>query len=71
MTYEERRFIDILKRDPDRVVPKAELVRKCHQKSERHLDAIAARARHHLSEEGIDAIANIWGVGYRYNKVNP
>lgn len=61
---DERKLANILQSDPSRVFTKGELMRQIPTlASSRALDACAVRLR---MKVGTDHVANIWGVGYRW-----
>lgn len=68
---DERRLYATLAADPQRVFTKENLLAEVYpgdsSASVRRLDALAARVRQRVMDTtGERAIANIWGVGYRY-----
>jgi DNA-binding response OmpR family regulator len=61
--------------DPTRVFTKDELLRAVWGLHEPHrtrtLDSHVARLRRKLAEQGVQAVVNVWGVGYRLSDPQP
>ena len=72
LTRLEYALLQRLASDPTRVHTKARLLADVFGYpagcSTRTLDSHACRLRHKLAEHGYEAIVNVWGVGYRFQR---